>query len=299
MIFRGDYSLVSPATAASERQNTRTGLMIRTLRRLIADPYPLRTIAKNFVYKFRIGTYEERLKMGAVDRPHYAYCVHNAAVLAKKLGYSRMSVLEFGVAGGNGLLNLEYHAQEVSKMLAIDIDIYGFDTAEGLPDPSDYRDLPYHWRKGFFKMDAPKLKARLRKAKLILGDIRDTSKDFFRKHDPAPIGAIAYDFDFYSSTVIALNMLGAGEQYYLPRVFCYFDDTIGTEVELYNDYTGERLALNEFNHTHDTAKFGLPYHLLARSVVEQWYHQIWICHFFKHSRYNEFVSSDNQELPCQ
>ena len=27
----------------------------------------------------------------------------------------------------------------------------------------------------------------------------------------------------------------------------YFDDIIGTETELYNDYTGERLSINEFN----------------------------------------------------
>jgi hypothetical protein len=219
--------------------------------------------------------------------------------LAKKLGYQRISVLEFGAAGGRGLVNLEYHAQEISKLLAIDIDIYGFDTAEGLPEPLDYRDLPYHWKKGFYKMDVPRLKARLKKAELVLGDIKDTSKDFFEKYRPAPIGAIAYDFDFYSSTVVALNMLGAGERYYLPRVFCYFDDTIGTEIELYNDYSGERLAINEFNQAHNDIKFGLPYFLLAKPVVEPWYHNIWLCHFFKHSRYNDFVSKEDQQHPCQ
>ena len=273
--------------------------MIRKLQALILDPYPLRTGAIKVIKKYKIGSYEQRLTIGAVDRPHYGYCVYNAAALAKKLGYRQISVLEFGVAGGSGLVNLEYHAQEISKLLAIDIDIYGFDTGEGLPEPLDYRDLPYHWKKDFYKMDVPRLRARAKKAKLVLGDIKDTSKDFFENYNPAPIGAIAYDFDFYSSTVASLNMLGAGEKYYLPRIFCYFDDTTGSEIELYNDYTGERLAINEFNQAHKYIKFCLPYHLLARKVVETWYHNIWSCHFFKHSRYNDFVSEEDQQLPCQ
>jgi len=273
--------------------------MVGKLQQLILDPHPLRTIAKKIIQKFCIGSYELRMRIGAIDRPHYGYCVYNAAVLAKKLGYQRISVLEFGVAGGSGLANLEYHAQHISKLLTIDIDIYGFDTAEGLPEPLDYRDLPYHWRKGFFKMDVPRLKARLKKAELVLGDIKDTSKDFFERYSPAPIGAIAYDLDFYSSTVAALNMLGAGERHYLPRVFCYFDDTIGTNIELYNDFTGQRLAINEFNQDHADAKLGLPYHLMAEKVVESWYHQVWVCHFFKHSRYSDFVSTEDQQLPCR
>lgn len=86
--------------------------MIRKLSTLILEPYPLRTIAKRIIREFRIGSYEQRVRIGAVDRPHCGYCVFNAAVLAKKLGYPRITVLEFGVTGGNGLLNLEYHAQE-------------------------------------------------------------------------------------------------------------------------------------------------------------------------------------------
>lgn len=274
-------------------------LMKKNLRELILDPHPLRTMATKVIKKYKMGSYEERLRIGAVDRPHYGYCVYSAAALAKKLGYRRISVLEFGVAGGNGLVNLEYHTQEISELLAIDIDIYGFDTGEGLPELLGYRDLPYHWKRGFYKMDVPKLRSRIKKAKLVLGDIKDTSKDFFEKYNPAPIGAIAYDLDLYSSTVAALNMLWVGEKYYLPLVFCYFDDTIGSEIELYNDYTGERLTIHEFNHARKDIKFGLPYYLLAEKVVEAWYHRIWICHFFKHSRYNDFVSEEDQQLPYQ
>ena len=48
---------------------------------------------------------------------------------------------------------------------------------------------------------------------------------------------------------------------YLPRVFCYFDDVLGSEIELYNDYTGERLAINEFNNENDEIKFSKAYNL--------------------------------------
>ena len=85
-------------------------------------------------------------------------------------------------------------------------------------------------------------------------------------------------------------MLEAGEKYYLPRIFCYFDDTMGNELELYNDYIGQRLAINEFNLAHKEIKLGVPYYLFGKKFIENWYYQIWIGHFFKHSRYNEFVS---------
>lgn len=268
--------------------------MLQKLRDLILDPYPLRTVAKQIIKKFELGSYEERLKLGAVSRPDYGYCVYQGAVLAKKLGYKRISVLEFGVAKGNGLMNFEHHAAEAERLLGVEIDIYGFDTGEGLPEPEGYRDLPYHWKKGFYKMDVPQLQGQLKKAKLVLGDIKDTAKDFFEQFNPAPIAAIAYDFDFYSSTVVALKMLEASEKYYLPRIFCYFDDTIGTEIELYNDFIGERLAINEFNQAHANIKLGNPYHFLENKVIQPWFHRIWIGHFFEHSRYNDFVSNEGQ-----
>jgi hypothetical protein len=273
--------------------------MRKQLLQLALDPFPLRTIVCRAIQRLELFSYPRRLALMAVDRPHYGYCVYSAAALAKKLGYPKISVIEFGVAGGNGLVNLEYHAEQVSHAFGIEIEIYGFDTGEGLPEPVDYRDLPYHWKKGFFRMDVPKVRTRLKRAKLVLGDIRETSKSFFADYNPMPIGAVIHDFDFYSSTAVALGMFDANEKYYLPRVFCYFDDTIGTEVELYNDFTGERLAINEFNQTHTNKKLGVSYHLMSRKLTAPWFRQIWICHLFSHSRYNDFVSEEDQQLPCR
>lgn len=271
--------------------------MLSFLKELIHDPYPLRSVALRIKRKLNLGTYAERLQDGNLDRPHYAYCVYNGALLAKKLGLKRISVLEFGVAGGRGLLSLENHARKIAQQLEIAIDIYGFDSGKGLPSPVDYRDLPYHWQEGFFAMDSEKLRARLTTAKLVLGDIAETSRTFFSQHDPAPIAAVMHDFDFYSATAAALKMFDAPEKYFLPRVFCYFDDIVGSETELYNDFTGVRLAINEFNQTHETRKLAPAYHFLAHRIRETWHHQIFIYHDFGHSRYNDFVSNGRQQLP--
>lgn len=264
---------------------------------LFLHPAPGRYVAKTLIRKLHLGSYRQRLQIGAVERPHYAYCVHNAAILASKLGYERISVLEFGVAGGKGLFNLEKHAQKIRQLYPVDIEIYGFDTGEGLPEPLDYRDIPYHWKKGSYKMDLPKLKAKLKYAKLVLGDIRDTAGRFFDEFSPAPIGAAIFDLDFYSSTVTALKMFDAGEEYHLPRAYCFFDDLVGTELQLYCDHTGERLAINEFNERNEDRKFESAYHLLPRQAVDPWCHGIRIFHNFKHSRYNDFTSVPDQSLP--
>ncbi len=263
---------------------------------LILSPYPLRSSIELFSRKFKIGNYKQRLELNAVDRPHYGYCLYNAVVLAKKLGYKKISVLEFGVAGGNGLLNLEYHTEQITKFIDIEIEIYGFDTGEGLPAPIDYRDLPYNFQKDEFKMDIDALRSELKKSKLVLGDIKDTAKTFFQEFNPAPVGFISYDFDYYSSTKNAMSMIEEDEKHFLPRVFCYFDDIVGSDIALMNHYTGVRLAINEFNDEHEKIKFCLPYYLLCSKLVEHWYHSIRICHLFNHSRYNDFIQKPNRQL---
>jgi hypothetical protein len=78
-------------------------------------------------------------------RAPYIWGVLQGVALGKVLGMDRVSVLEFGVAGGRGLLALEHIAASVEEMLKIQIDVYGFDTATGLPKPQDYRDCPNVW----------------------------------------------------------------------------------------------------------------------------------------------------------
>jgi hypothetical protein len=89
----------------------------------IFSPYTYFNFLITLIAKKKWGSYYFRLKLGAIDRPHYGYLVYSASILAKKLGLNSVSIIEFGVAGGNGLVNLEYHAKEVSKIT--NINLYG------------------------------------------------------------------------------------------------------------------------------------------------------------------------------
>jgi hypothetical protein len=248
------------------------------------------------IRKLQLGKYSTRLLINVVPRPEYGYCLFQAAKLAQKLGYQTISVIEFGVAGGNGLVNLEHHAVEIEKQLGVKIQIYGFDTGLGLPRPTDYRDLPYHWKEGFYKVDLAELKTKLHKTKLVIGDVQETVVTFLKDFEPAPIGAIMFDLDYYSSTKNALNLLSDKPEFFLPRVFTYFDDVLGGEVELYGEHTGERLAIAEFNAKSTDVKISKPYYLRI-DTSQKWHQQIWICHFFEHAQYGDFVSVENQQAP--
>tara|TARA_B100001971_G_scaffold54291_1_gene49405 strand:+ start:182 stop:721 length:540 start_codon:yes stop_codon:yes gene_type:complete len=160
----------------------------------------LEKIKNKFRRKRKLDSFDIRMEKQSLERMQYGYICFNAAKLAKKLGHKRISVIEYGVAGGRGLLILEEYVSEIKKIFGIEIDIYGFDSSKGLPKPVDYRDLPYHWKEGFFNMDENYLRSKLKFANLVIGDIELTSKTFFSKYKPAPIGAIIHDFDLYSST---------------------------------------------------------------------------------------------------
>ena len=97
--------------------------------------------------------------------------------LVKKLSYEKISFIEFGEKG-NGLLYLEKLSERIEKELNIKIEIFGFDkTGEGLINPKD-RDLPYFFQGGMYKMDTELLK-KLKRSKLIVGDVKNTICRFF------------------------------------------------------------------------------------------------------------------------
>jgi hypothetical protein len=234
--------------------------------------------------------YPWRLEIDAVERPHYGYCVFHAATLAKQLGLTRISVIEFGVAGGNGLANLENHAIQAKKHLDVNVEVYGFDTGVGLPKPIDYRDQPYHWRGGHFAMDQAKLLARLRFAKVVLGRISEALPTFFAAFNPATIGAIFVDVDYYSSTMELFKLFDIGRDKILPRAYMYFDDIVGGDGELHSSFTGERLAISEFNGSHEDQKISEAFHLSSKDEDHgYWRNQIFIYHDFRHSDYCRFT----------
>lgn len=222
---------------------------------------------------------------GRAFRPQYTWGVMQSVHTAKALGISRVSVIEFGVAGGNGLVSLEKIAQKIGTLYGIEIDTYGFDTGQGLPKPVDYRDLPNLYHAESFRMDPECLKEHLQKATLILGLIEDTIMDFIRSK-PAPVAFISIDVDLYSSTTHALQLLDAEQELLLPRIYCYFDDIIGRTC---CEFNGERLAIADFNATHEMRKigsiYGLRYFLPGKYANAMWTEKFFMAHIFDHKLY--------------
>ncbi len=268
--------------------------MSSRLQRFFTDPLPIRLLALRYLdRRFNFLPYRAKLNWSAIERPHYGHGLLQAALLAKKLGHSRISAVEFGVAGGNGLVALELHADYVRRETGVEVVIYGFDTGSGMPPPRDYRDLPYLWQAGYFAMDPEKLKGRLTQSRLILGPVEETVKNFCRSENPPPIGFIAFDLDYYSSTTAAFQIFEQERIYLLPRIACYFDDMVGDIDWAYNEFTGELLAIKEFNDGHADVKLapaqGLRF--FGQRLPQTWHEQIFVAHFFKHADYCRPISA--------
>ena len=228
--------------------------------------------------------------------PGYIWGVLQGAALGKILGIERISVIEFGVAGGRGLLAMERTAELVEAKTGIGIDVYGFDTEYGLPKPEDYRDLPNIFFGGQFPMDRSALEKRLRRAQLKLGLVEETVPNFIESN-PAPIAFVSIDVDLYSSTMQALKVFEENERLLLPRVLCYFDDILGFT---FSDFNGERLAISEFNARYSMRKFspvyGLKYYVPKQCRGSSWPEKFFFLHVFDHVLYNH---PDSQSKPMR
>lgn len=239
-----------------------------------------------------------RLAWEALPYPQYAYGLEHAARQASRLGLEAMTAIEFGVAGGNGLLALEAHAADVEALHSVRIDIAGFDTGGGMPPPADHRDVPYFWQEGHYRMDVEQLRARLTRARLHLGDVGTTISAFADDDQASPVGFISFDLDYYSSTVAALEVLELAPERLLPRVLAYFDDIVGNDEEYHSRFAGELLAIEEFNAGHEQRKLA-PINGLAhkRLVSAAWHDEMYVAHLFDHPMYDRYVGEGDQQLP--
>jgi hypothetical protein len=240
-----------------------------------------------FLYPWLNSVFSEILEIGT-RRPDYAWGVLQGVNLAKALGISRVSVIEFGVAGGRSLVELERVSQKVESIYDVGIDVYGFDRGVGLPRPVDYRDTPNLVVEGFFQMDQEKLRNRLRVAQLILGPLEDTITQFIATK-PSPVAFIAVDVVLYSSTMQVLKLFDADQALLLPRIHCYFDDIFGFTL---GDHNGELLAISDFNSSHSIKKIskihGLKYFVPGRYRNTDWVEKFWIAHIFDHALYGQY-----------
>ena len=55
---------------------------------------------------------------------------------------------------------------------------------------------------------------QLERAKLGIGDVRDTCRTFLQEHEPAPIRCVFHDLDYYSSTRDALTLFDGDSRYF-------------------------------------------------------------------------------------
>ena len=251
--------------------------------------------ARSLWGRFPLGSIDTRVRYGVFDRPHYAYGVYAAAGLAKALGIGAISVIELGVAGGRGLLALERIAAAVGQRFGVRIHVAGFDMGSGMPAPCGYRDLPYIWDKGFYKMNVSELKDKLSPdTELILGNIEETVPAWIPK---ASIGFIAFDLDYYSSTRTAFRMFeNDNAESRLPRVYCYFDDIMWPEYACHNEFVGELCAIREFNEEHEHKKIA-PIHMFRHTRVHQaaWNEQMYVLHDFQHSLYGRNITASGEQ----
>lgn len=217
--------------------------IISFTQQLLKEP-PFRIFAKAAVKRLPVSIHT-KARWDVSPRPHYLAGVLAAAQEAILEGIKEISVYEFGVAGGNGLLALSDIARAVESETGIKIFVYGFDSGTGLPDlTGDYRDYPDHWKSGDYPMDEEALRRKLpSNCRLIIGNVRDTVP----KYMPSimePAGFIAVDVDIYSSTRDVLRMFSLPGRNMLRRVFMYFDDI---DLMFTHRFAGEQLAMDEFN----------------------------------------------------
>ena len=189
--------------------------------------------------------YFEMVKKGDVPRPHYALGLLMAAHQAKHFNIKKISVIEFGCWNLEGLIDLEQHSVEISKIIDVEFQIYGFTLKEGLPNYKFNKFDRYNeWKQGDFKFSAHRNLKKLKKSKVIFGDVKKTIKPFIKRTNflSAPIGFIINDLDYYTSTMNSFKILEMSNKNYLPKPVLYFDDFFRS-----NKFEGEYKAINDYN----------------------------------------------------
>ncbi|MGH8012855.1 MAG: hypothetical protein ACREQ4_10185 [Candidatus Binataceae bacterium] len=267
------------------QQNASNIVIRRTWADKLADRMtePLHVTAlAGFVALF--GSYRAKVKFDLIKRRHYAYGVLEAAEQARLHGHSSLTVVEFGVASGHGLLNLCKVAHKVSFITGVEINVIGFDSGAGMPPPCDYRDHPDLYQAGDFPMDQGTLRGRLPAyGKLVIGELKDTVRQFARTLNSAsPIGFAAVDVDYYSSAKDAIALFADPEPAkYLPLTILYLDDI---NQPSHTRFAGEWLAVEEFNAAQPMRKIDRHHFLKYTRMFQnaRWIEQIFLLHVFDH-----------------
>lgn len=232
----------------------------------------------------KTGDFRTKERYGLIDRPNYAYGMLRAADSAKYFGHKSVTVIEFGVASGAGLLNMTKLAAVIGAETGINFRVVGFDTGSGLPTVTGYKDHPEIWNPGDFAMEdrTGLLKKLDGRADVIWGDIAETIAPFTEKLKPeSPIGFISIDVDIYSGSTSALKVLDGPAENYLPAISIYLDD-VGFFFA--NQWAGELAAVNEFNVANELRKIDIDRSISHRRwpTFSAWHPHMHVCHMLDH-----------------
>lgn len=252
----------------------------KIFRERLSEPLHLNAIALGVAL---FGGYRAKVEFDLMVRQQYAFPLLFAADEARKAGISRITVLEFGVAAGAGLMNLCELAERTERETGVAIEVIGFDTGSGMPPALDYRDMPEYFQEGDFPMDFEALRRALpTRAHLVIGPVETTIPDFLSTVSPkSPIGFVSVDVDYYSSAVQTLPILTGRPDQYLPIVPVYLDD-VGMDGA--NPWNGELLAVSEFNAAQPLRKIA-PFTLLRSKRLfknAQWIDRMYAAHIHDH-----------------
>jgi hypothetical protein len=249
--------------------------MRNILLRLLREP-PFRLVGK-FVTRYTPCSLGTKVYWEATDRPPYAAGVLFAAGQAKRMRIPRISLIEFGVADGAGLLTMQSLARAASEDFNLSISVFGFDLGAGLPQPRDFRDHPDIWRAGDYQMNEPALRKRLfPETTLILGDVCETVPEFVQRQT-CPVGFISIDLDLYSSTRSALRLFSTDGRRILPHTPVYLDDVL---LPSSHRFAGELLALHEFNAESNSVKIDRWREVKSRTAFSDspWLEAMYMAH---------------------
>lgn len=243
---------------------------------------------------FLFGGLKSKIAYDNFRLAHYAFGVYEGAKRAKDLGLKEITVIEFGVANGRGLLAMAMYAEKVEKHFGVKINVLGFDSGAGMPKTEGYKDHPEIYATGDFPMQSQdKLIAILPKNTQLI--ILDLIKSDWTAYLKAPVAFVSVDVDYYSSTIAILNYLTAlNASLLLPNTLIYFDDI---QMANHNPYQGELLAINEFNAANGFRKI-VDFSTVLRSTRllknAPWINHIYQLHVLDHKvRNEEYRSADD------
>lgn len=223
------------------------------------------------------GSTRAKVAFDLLVRQQHAFGLLDAADAARARGLRRVTVVELGVGGGAGLLNICDLAARITRAAGVEFDVVGFDTGTGLPPPADHRDHPELYGAGSFPHDRAALARALPpNARVVYGDLRDTVDPFLASLTPAsPVGFATLDVDYYSSSRHALRVFLGDASCYLPATCVYVDDV---HEWSHTRFAGELLAIDEFNAEHELRKLDRDRGLACSRVFK---HAEWLRHMYR------------------